>query len=129
VSGQLILIVEDNARNAKLLRDVLQVSGYRTIDTTTAEDGIAVARRDRPDLILMDIQLPGMDGKAALRELRAQPETAHIPVIAVTASVMPLERKDILAHGFDGFQGKPLSVHSLLDEVRRIFEEQANSAR
>ena len=127
MSGQLILIVEDNARNAKLLRDVLQASGYRTIDRATAEDGIAVARCDRPDLILMDIQLPGMDGKTALRELRAHPETVHIPVIAVTASVMPLERKDILAHGFDGFQGKPLSVRSLLEEVGRVLDERSKS--
>jgi two-component system cell cycle response regulator DivK len=117
----LILIVEDNARNAKLLRDVLQAVGYRTIDVTTAEDGLEVARRDRPDLILMDIQLPGMDGKAALRALRADPDTAGTPVVAVTASVMPLERWDILTHGFDGFQEKPLSVRSLLEEVGRIL--------
>ena len=70
MSTPLILIVEDNARNAKLLRDVLQVKGYRTVDAATAEDGLVAARRDRPDLILMDIQLPGMDGKAALGELR-----------------------------------------------------------
>jgi len=126
VRGPLILIVEDNARNAKLLRDVLQVTGYRTVDTTTAEEGIEVARRDRPDLILMDIQLPGMDGKEALRALRSHPETAGIPVMAVTASVMPMERRDILAHGFDGFQGKPLSVHSLLEEVRRILGQPAS---
>jgi two-component system cell cycle response regulator DivK len=119
----LILIVEDNARNAKLLRDVLQATGYRTVDTTTAEEGIEVARREQPDLVLMDIQLPGMDGKAALRVLRSHPETARIPVMAVTASVMPLERRDILAHGFDGFQEKPLSVRSLLAEVRRILGE------
>jgi CheY-like chemotaxis protein len=125
VNGPLILIVEDNARNAKLLRDVLQATGYRTIDTTTAEEGIEVARRDHPDLILMDIQLPGMDGKAALRELRGHPETARIPVMAVTASVMQLERKDIMAQGFDGFQEKPLSVHSLLKEVRRILGQPA----
>ena len=121
--GPLILIVEDNARNAKLLRDVLQATGYRTVDTTTAEEGIEVARREQPDLVLMDIQLPGMDGKAALRVLRSHPETARIPVMAVTASVMPLERRDILAHGFDGFQEKPLSVRSLLAEVRRILGE------
>lgn len=121
MSGPLILIVEDNARNAKLLRDVLQATGYRTVDTTTAEEGIAVARRDRPDLILMDIQLPGMDGKAALHELRRHPETARIPVMAVTASVMHLERKDVMAQGFDGFQGKPLSVRSLLREIARIL--------
>ena len=117
----LILIVEDNARNAKLLRDVLQVTGYRTVDTTTAEEGLVIARRDRPDLILMDIQLPGMDGKAALHELRQDPATQSIPVIAVTASVLPLERKEILAAGFDGYQGKPLSVKMLLAEVQDVL--------
>ena len=121
MSAPLVLIVEDNARNAKLLRDVLQAVGYRTIDTASAEEGLAVAQRQRPDLILMDIQLPGMDGKQALRALRSDPGTATIPVMAVTASVLPLERQDILAHGFDGFQEKPLSVHSLLAEVRRLL--------
>jgi two-component system cell cycle response regulator DivK len=124
VGGPLILIVEDNVRNAKLLRDVLQAVGYRTLDVTSAEEGLEAAHRDRPDLILMDIQLPGMDGKKALRELRDHPDTAVIPVVAVTASVMPLERRDILAHGFDGFQEKPLSVGSLLAEVRRILGPQ-----
>jgi len=121
VSAPLILIVEDNARNAKLLRDVLQVTGYRTVDTTTAEEGLVIARRERPDLILMDIQLPGMDGKEALRELRRDPVTRPIPVIAVTASVLPLEREEILAVGFDGYQGKPLSVKTLLAEVQEIL--------
>ena len=123
MSTPLILIVEDNARNAKLLRDVLQVKGYRTVDAATAEDGLVAARRDRPDLILMDIQLPGMDGKAALGELRRDPVTRSIPVIAVTASVLPAEREQILAAGFDGFQGKPLSVKTLLTEVQRLLAE------
>jgi CheY-like chemotaxis protein len=128
VSTPLILIVEDNARNAKLLRDVLQATGYRTVDTTTAEEGLVIARRDQPDLILMDIQLPGMDGKAALHELRRDPATQRIPVIAVTASVLPLERKEILAAGFDGYQGKPLSVKTLLAEVKGILERSAGGS-
>ena len=128
MSTPLILIVEDNARNAKLLRDVLQATGYRTVDTMTAEEGLAIARRDQPDLILMDIQLPGMDGKAALNELRKDPATRRIPVIAVTASVLPLERKEILAAGFDGYQGKPLSVKTLLAEVKGILERSAGAS-
>lgn len=124
----LILIVEDNERNAKLLRDVLQATGYRTVETVTAEEGIEVARRDHPDLILMDIQLPGMDGKTALRELRKDPTTAKIPIIAVTASVMPMERADVLAAGFDGFFGKPLSVKVFLEEVQAVFEGIAKSS-
>lgn len=121
MAESLILIVEDNERNAKLLRDVLQATGYRTVETVTAEEGLEVAHRDQPDLIVMDIQLPGMDGKAALRELRKHPATQGIPVIAVTASVMPLERAEVLASGFDGFQGKPISVRAFLEEVREVL--------
>ena len=107
---------------------MLQATGYRTVDTTTGEEGVAIARRDKPDLVLMDIQLPGIDGKAALHELRQDPATRHIPVIAVTASVMPLERKDILAAGFDGYQGKPLSVKALLAEVQRILARSSEAS-
>jgi len=121
MAESLILIVEDNARNAKLLRDVLQATGYRTLHTVTAEEGIEVARREQPDLVVMDIQLPGMDGKAALRELRKDPATQRIPVIAVTASVMPLERAEVLAAGFNGFQGKPISVKAFLEEVKTVL--------
>ncbi len=113
----LILIVEDNPLNAKLVRDVLDARGYRVLETTTAEEGIELARRDRPDLILMDIQLPGMDGRAALGVLRSEEGTRDIPVIAVTASVMPMERKEILEAGFDGYQAKPISVRDLLAEI------------
>jgi len=122
MAGELILIVEDNALNAKLLRDVLLATGYQIAEATTAEDGLEIARRDLPALILMDIQLPGMDGRSAFVELRKDPVTAGIPVIAVTASVMPVERKEILAAGFDGYQAKPLSVKALLAEVRRILD-------
>lgn len=122
MAGELVLIVEDNALNAKLLRDVLRATGYGTAEATTAEDGLGIARRDLPALILMDIQLPGMDGRSALAELKKDPATARIPVIAVTASVMPMERKEILAAGFDGYQAKPLSVKDLLLEVRRVLD-------
>jgi two-component system cell cycle response regulator DivK len=124
----LILIVEDNERNAKLLRDVLQAKGYRTVDATSAEEGLVIARRDQPDLVLMDIHLPGMDGMAGLRELRKDPATARIPVIAVTASAMSHERKEILAAGFDGYQGKPLSVKTILTEVAAILERHAGTS-
>ncbi|HEY3565620.1 MAG TPA: response regulator, partial [Casimicrobiaceae bacterium] len=89
----LVLIVEDNEKNLKLVRDVLQVKGYATLEATSAEDGIRIANERRPDLVLMDIQLPGMNGIDALRVLRADPVTAAIPVIAVTASVMQQDRK------------------------------------
>jgi two-component system cell cycle response regulator DivK len=118
----LILIVEDNEKNLKLVRDVLQVKGYSTIEAVTAEDGIALAARHKPDLILMDIQLPGMNGIDALKVLRADPVTAAIPVIAVTASVMQQDRNLITQAGFDGYIGKPLNLKEFLDAVRAMLE-------
>jgi two-component system cell cycle response regulator DivK len=118
---KLVLIVDDNERNRKLLRDVLQVQGYRTLDAETAEDGIRLAQQSRPGLVLMDIQLPGMDGVAALGALRADPRTRDIPVIAVTASVMPPDRGRIMAAGFDGYLAKPIDVKAFLEVVRETL--------
>ncbi len=117
----LILIVEDNDKNLKLVRDVLQVKGYDTIDAGTAEDGIKLARERVPDLILMDIQLPGMNGIEALGVLRADPLTAGIPTAAVTASVMPQDRNKITEAGFDAYVGKPINLKEFLDTVRRLL--------
>jgi two-component system cell cycle response regulator DivK len=117
-----ILIVEDNDKNMKLVRDVLQVKGYQTLEAGTAEDGIALGRAHRPDLVLMDIQLPGMNGIEALGMLRADPATAHIPVIAVTASVMQQDRKKITEAGFDGYIGKPINVKEFLASVSEMLE-------
>jgi len=118
----LILIVEDNEKNLKLVRDVLRVKGYATIEATNAEDGIALANEHRPDLILMDIQLPGMNGIDALRVLRANRATAAIPAIAVTASVMQQDRNLITDAGFDGYVGKPINLKEFLDAVRTMLE-------
>jgi len=120
--GELILIVEDNEKNLKLVRDLLQVSGYRTLESITAENGIRIARESKPALILMDIQLPGMSGIEALKALRADPGTENIPVIAVTASAMTQDRKEILAAGFNGYQRKPIELKEFLDEVRCLLE-------
>ena len=122
MAGELILIVEDNEKNRKLVRDVLQVKGYKTIETETAEEGIRLAKESRPALILMDIQLPGMDGITALKHLRAEPKTRGIPVIAVTASAMTNKRETMLAEGFDGYQTKPISINDFLEEVRKVLE-------
>lgn len=121
MAGERILIVEDNELNAKLLRDVLDVRGFEVLESVTAEDGLVLAREHHPHLILMDIQLPGMDGMQALRELKRDERTAAIPVIAVTASVMPMERQEIIDAGFDGYQPKPLSVKLLLDDIERLL--------
>ncbi len=118
----LVLIIEDNEKNMKLVRDVLQVKGYETMEAGSAEDGLAMAAARKPDLVLMDIQLPGMNGIEALRELRAKPATADIPVIAVTASVMQQDRKHITEAGFDAYLGKPLDLKEFLDTVKRILE-------
>ena len=118
----LILIVEDNDKNLKLVRDVLQVKGYATIEAGNAEDGIVLARERKPDLILMDIQLPGMNGIEAIGVLRADPATAAIPVAAVTASVMPQDRNKITEAGFNAYVGKPINLKEFLDTVRRLLE-------
>ena len=118
MAGELILIVEDNEKNRKLERDILQFHGYRTMEADTAEDGISLAQATPPALVLMDIQLPGMNGIEALQQLRADPRTRAIPVIAVTASVMDRDRQKIMAAGFDGYQAKPIEVTQFVAAVR-----------
>jgi two-component system cell cycle response regulator DivK len=125
VANELILIVEDNPKNLTLVRDTLQVKGYRTIEAGTGEEGMQLAREQQPALVLMDIQLPGISGVEAFRQLRANPTTRTIPVIAVTASVMAQERQKVMAAGFDGFQGKPISVRELLETIRQILDKSA----
>lgn len=115
---QLILIVEDNDKNLKLTRDVLRFHGFETIEATNAEDGITLAQERKPDLVLMDIQLPGMDGVSALQKLRQDKATAAIPVVALTASVMKEDRERFDKAGFDGFITKPISVKAFPDQVR-----------
>ena len=122
MAGELILIVEDNERNRKLVRDVLAFHGYRLAEAETGEDGVRLARELRPQLVLMDIQLPGIDGIAALGQLRSDPATRAIPVIAVTASAMTHDRQKIMAAGFDGYQSKPIRVREFLDAVRQALE-------
>jgi two-component system cell cycle response regulator DivK len=118
---QVILVVEDNERNLKLLRDVLQYAGYGVLAARTAEDGIALAVSEPPDLVLMDLQLPGIDGIEALRRLRESPRTANIPVVAVTAQAMKQDRERVLRAGFDGYVEKPISVRAFPDQVRRFL--------
>jgi len=123
MANELILIVEDNPKNLKLVRDTLQVKGYQTIESETGEEGVRLAHERQPALILMDIQLPGINGVEALKRLRADPVTSSTPVIAITASVMTQDRTRIMAAGFDGFQGKPISVRELLATMRGILDK------
>ena len=120
--GELILIVEDNEKNLKLARDVLTFHGFRTIEATTAEAGIDLARQQQPDLILMDIQLPGMDGVAALAALRADDATRDLPAVAVTAFAMKEDRERFLAAGFLGHIVKPLDIKAFPQQVREFCE-------
>jgi two-component system, cell cycle response regulator DivK len=122
MSAKLILIVEDNEKNRKLVRDVLQFKGFATVESASAEEGLRLARDRQPDLILLDIQLPGIDGIEALRRLRCDPVTARIPVIAVTASAMAHDQSRIMNAGFDDYQRKPLDIRELVEVVRHRVE-------
>ncbi len=117
-----ILIVEDNDKNMKLVRDVLQAKGHATIEAGTGEDGVRLAGERHPDLILMDIHLPGMSGIDALKLLRADAATARIPIAAVTASVMQQDRAIIMDAGFDAYVSKPINLKEFLDTVRALLE-------
>ena len=122
MANELILIIEDNEKNRKLCRDVLQVKGYRTIESETAEHGLELARRESPALILMDIQLPGMDGITAMQQLKADAQTQNIQIIAITASAMTNNRAAMLAEGFDGYQTKPITLKDFFAEVERVLK-------
>ena len=117
-----ILIVEDNERNMKLVRDILQAKGHDTLEARSAEEGLKIAHAQIPHLILMDIQLPGMNGIEALQALRAEPRTAGIPIVAITASVMQSDRQAIMSVGFDGFIEKPITVRSFMDAVEAALK-------
>jgi len=117
-----VLIVEDNDKNMKLARDVLQAKGYQTLEAETGEEGVRLAKEQTPDLVLMDIQLPGINGIEAFKQIRADPKTARIPVVALTASVTPTDRSQITAAGFDAFVGKPINLKEFLDTVKRFVE-------
>jgi len=117
-----VLIVEDNDKNMKLARDVLQAKGYQTLEAETGEEGVRLAKERTPDLVLMDIQLPGINGIEAFKQIRADPKTARIPVVALTASVTPTDRSQITAAGFDAFVGKPINLKEFLDTVKRFVE-------
>ncbi|TMB92613.1 MAG: response regulator [Chloroflexi bacterium] len=116
--SRLVLIVEDNEKNLKLARDLLQYHGFRTIEATDAETGLRMAAESLPDIILMDVELPGMDGVTALQRLREDAVTAAITVVAVTASVMPVDQERFASAGFAGIIVKPIDVKAFPGQVR-----------
>jgi CheY-like chemotaxis protein len=123
MANELILIVEDNEKNRKLVRDVLTFTGYRLAEAETGEEGVRLAKELRPDLVLMDIQLPGINGIVALGQIRDDPNIRDTPVIAVTASAMTQDRQKIMAAGFNGYQSKPINVKDFLAAVRAMLDQ------
>jgi two-component system cell cycle response regulator DivK len=117
-----VLIAEDNEKSMKLFRDVLQVNGYETLEATTGEQAVELATRHDPELVLMDIRLPDIDGLAVLGRLRADERTASIPVVALTAQAMQGDRERFLAAGFEGYISKPVNVVELLGTVKQYCE-------
>jgi len=124
----LILIVEDNERNRKLVRTILEFRGFEVVECADGEPAIEIARTRAPALILMDIELPKLDGVSAFKRLRADAATASIPVVAVTASVTPSQRERIAATGFDGYIAKPIDVEEFGDAIERWVKKAGTSA-
>jgi two-component system cell cycle response regulator DivK len=122
MSAGRILVVEDNPKNLKLVRDVLRFSGYEVIEATSGEDGVRLAASEEPDLILMDLQLPGIDGAEALRRIRAGERSRDVPVVAVTAFAMDDDREHAFASGFTGYVEKPISVRRLPQQIRDFLQ-------
>jgi two-component system cell cycle response regulator DivK len=122
-AGAQVLVVEDNEKNMKLFRDVLEAAGYRTLAATSGGEAVALAAEHLPDLVLMDIQLPDIDGVEALGRLRADGRTASLPVLALTAQAMEGDRERFLAAGFDGYLSKPVNVADLVAAVARYCED------
>jgi two-component system cell cycle response regulator DivK len=118
VAGELVLIVDDNDMNVKLERDVLRFAGFRTLEAGTGEEGVALAVEHLPDVILMDIRLPDIEGTVAVGRLKAEPRTAGIPVLALTSFAMKGDRERFLAAGFDGYLEKPIDVRQFPEQVR-----------
>jgi CheY-like chemotaxis protein len=117
--GRIVVVVEDNVRSRRLVRDLLELNGFVPVEADSAEGGLDAIRAQQPCLVLLDIQLPGMDGEQALRQLRADPDIAHIPTVAVTAYAMRGDEERLLAAGFDGYIAKPIDTRTF---VARLIE-------
>jgi two-component system cell cycle response regulator DivK len=122
MSAHTILVIEDNPKNLKLVRAVLEFSGYEVIEATSGEEGVRLAHETSPDLVLMDLQLPGIDGAEALRQIRSDTDGPGVPIVAVTAFAMSDDRDRAFASGFDGYVEKPISARALPQQVRDFIE-------
>ncbi len=125
MAGEVILIVEDNAKNLKLIRDILQFRGYTILEAETGEAGVELARERQPALVLMDVQLPGMDGREATKVLKAEDSTRQIPIIALTAFAMKGDKESLLAEGFDGYISKPIDIKEIPKVVESYLSGQS----
>jgi two-component system cell cycle response regulator DivK len=126
VTPRRILVVEDNPLNLKLVRDVLQFAGYDVIEAHSGEEGVRAAQADPPDLVLMDLQLPGIDGTETLHRLRQGPLGRDVPVVAVTAFAMAEDRERASMAGFDGYVEKPISVRELPGQIEAFLDGRAH---
>jgi two-component system cell cycle response regulator DivK len=128
MANELVLIVEDNEKNRRLLRKVLEVSGYRVVEVETGEAAVDAAREQHPALVLMDYQLPGIDGIEAFHRIRGDAGIPRMPIVAVTASAMPEDQRRMREAGFDGFETKPINVKELLATVARFVQPAPGAA-
>jgi two-component system, cell cycle response regulator DivK len=117
MADKLVLIVEDNEKNLELVQDILEFRGFRTLAASNGHEAVELARIHQPDLVLMDVQLPELDGVSALRQLRSEASTRAIPVVALTAFAMTDDQGRLLEAGFDGYLAKPIDVRTLPDTV------------
>ncbi len=113
-----ILLAEDQAMNRKLFREFLEVKGYKVVEARDGAEALALARAERPDLVLMDVQMPGMDGLEATRRIKADPATRHVPVLALTA--MDGDEEQVFRAGCDGYLPKPVRIQTLLERVEAL---------
>lgn len=123
MTGELVLVIEDNALNLKLVRDVLQYAGYDVVEAHSGEEGVQLANERTPDLVLMDLQLPGIDGAEALRQLRQSEPARSVPVIAVTAFAMKNDQERASLAGFDGYLAKPINVRAFPSQIRAFLAD------
>lgn len=121
-SGKKVLLVEDNHMNKVLVKEILTLNGYQIIEADSGTEAIKALAFDRPDIILMDIHLPGMDGITATRIIKSEERNKSIPVLALTASAMRGEEDNIIRQGFDGYVGKPIEIKKLLEAINESLK-------
>ena len=123
-----ILVIEDNPLNLELVGEILLSAGMRVIEARNGQEGLTMARQQQPSLILLDIRLPGLDGYGVLRRLKADPATASIPVVALTAQAMVGDKEQALSAGFDHYIAKPIDTRTLAEQVRQLLGRDQRAA-